>query len=129
MLQLPDGGKDVTYYFNNDIERYTIAPNFTFWKGKLTLGGSIGIQQDNLLNRVSEVGSKLASDSQNLKFTARTSGTSMWIETESPAALVAHMRSQGVVVKQNGDMVVAKPALIMGQNQAGELISALNKFN
>ena len=53
----------------------------------------------------------------------------MWIETESPAALVAHMRSQGVVVKQNGDMVVAKPALIMGQNQAGELISALNKFN
>ncbi|WP_375577549.1 hypothetical protein ABWH96_10855 [Marivirga tractuosa] len=38
-----------SYYFNNDIERYTIAPNFTFWKGKLTLGGSIGIQQDNLL--------------------------------------------------------------------------------
>ena len=52
-----------------------------------------GIQQDNLINRVSEVGAKLASDAQNLKLKARTSGTSMWIETESPAALVSHMRS------------------------------------
>ena len=52
----------------------------------------------------------------------------MWIETESPSALVAHMRSQGVVVKQNGDMVVAKPSLLMGQNQVSELIGALNKF-
>lgn len=52
----------------------------------------------------------------------------MWIETESPAALVAHMRSQGVVVKQQGSMVVAKPALTFGNNQADELISALKKF-
>jgi adenosylmethionine-8-amino-7-oxononanoate aminotransferase len=52
----------------------------------------------------------------------------MWIETDSPAELVAHMRSQGVIVKQSGNMVVAKPALIMGQNQASELISALRKF-
>lgn len=39
-----------SYYFNNDLARYTIAPSFTFWKGRLTLGGSIGVQRDNLLD-------------------------------------------------------------------------------
>jgi hypothetical protein len=39
-----------SYYFNNDLERYTLAPNFTFWRGRLTVGGSIGLQRDNLLD-------------------------------------------------------------------------------
>jgi hypothetical protein len=39
-----------SYYFNNDLERYTIAPNFTFWQGRLALGGSVGVQRDNLLD-------------------------------------------------------------------------------
>jgi len=60
----------------------------------------------------------MASDAENLTKVkgikaARASGTSLWIETDTPSELVAHMRSKGVVVKQYGDMVVAKPALIM----------------
>jgi hypothetical protein len=39
-----------SYFFNNDLERYTLAPTFTFWQGRLNLGGSIGVQYDNLLN-------------------------------------------------------------------------------
>lgn len=39
-----------SYYFNNDLERYTLAPNLTLLQGKLNVGGSIGLQYDNLLD-------------------------------------------------------------------------------
>ena len=38
-----------SYFFNNDLRRYTLAPSFTFWQGRLNLGGSFGLQRDNLL--------------------------------------------------------------------------------
>jgi len=39
-----------SYFFNNDLERYTIAPTFSLWRGKLNVSGSVGLQRDNLLN-------------------------------------------------------------------------------
>ena len=36
------------YYFNNDMENYTIAPNLRLLEGKLTLAGNVGIQRNNL---------------------------------------------------------------------------------
>ena len=42
-----------SYYFNNDLERYTISPTFSLWQGKVNLGGSLGIQRDNLLENKS----------------------------------------------------------------------------
>lgn len=39
-----------SYYFNNDLERYTLAPTLTLLRGKINVGGSVGIQRDNLLN-------------------------------------------------------------------------------
>lgn len=39
-----------SYFFNNDLERYTIAPTIRLWKGKVNLSGSVGLQRDNLLN-------------------------------------------------------------------------------
>lgn len=39
------------YYFQNDIESYTIAPNFNLFKGKLKFKTSVGVQHDNLLNQ------------------------------------------------------------------------------
>ena len=39
-----------SYYFNNDLERYTIAPAFSLWRGKVNVSGSFGLQRDNLLD-------------------------------------------------------------------------------
>ena len=90
-----------------------------------------GIQQERLLEKVSDLSSKMTHAAQNLKGFdgVRASGTSLWVDTADPAKLVAHMRSQGVIVKQTPTGIVAKPALIMGEPQANELINALNKFS
>ncbi len=37
------------YYFETDVENYTIAPTFYMFKHKLNIGGSIGFQNDNIL--------------------------------------------------------------------------------
>ena len=39
-----------TYFLNNDLENYTIAPTFTAFKNKLRFSGSLGIQHDDLAN-------------------------------------------------------------------------------
>jgi hypothetical protein len=36
------------YFFNNDVENITLAPSVTLFKGKLKMGGSFGLQHDNL---------------------------------------------------------------------------------
>lgn len=36
------------YYFNNDFENFTIAPNVKLFKGKLNLSGNFGLQYNNL---------------------------------------------------------------------------------
>lgn len=36
------------YFFNSDLENYTIAPSFRLFKGKVNFAGNIGIQRDNL---------------------------------------------------------------------------------
>ncbi len=38
------------YFFANDLERFTVAPHFNLFKNKVSLGGSYGIQRNNLLN-------------------------------------------------------------------------------
>lgn len=39
------------YFFQNDLENYTINPTATLWKNKLRLSGSLGLQRDNLSNQ------------------------------------------------------------------------------
>jgi hypothetical protein len=36
------------YYFNSDLENYTIMPSIRLFKGKINFSGNIGIQRDNL---------------------------------------------------------------------------------
>jgi hypothetical protein len=36
------------YYFTNDMENFTIAPNVKLWQGMLTLSGNFGLQYNNL---------------------------------------------------------------------------------
>jgi len=36
------------YFFNNDLENLTISPTFGLWKRRIILGGSLGLQRDNL---------------------------------------------------------------------------------
>lgn len=42
------------YFFNNDIENYTVSPMFAFGRGKVRLFGSYGVQRNNLLGNRSE---------------------------------------------------------------------------
>jgi hypothetical protein len=37
-----------SYFFNNDLENYTIAPSVRLFKGKINFAGNIGVQRDNL---------------------------------------------------------------------------------
>ncbi len=39
-----------SYYFNNDLERYSLSPTVSLFRGNLSVGGSIGYQRDNLLD-------------------------------------------------------------------------------
>ncbi|MBL7828985.1 MAG: hypothetical protein JNJ57_20290 [Saprospiraceae bacterium] len=42
------------YFFNNDIENYTVSPNFMLGKGKVRVFGSYGVQRNNLLGNRAE---------------------------------------------------------------------------
>jgi hypothetical protein len=44
----PDFKSMGAYFFNSDLENYTIAPSFRLWKSRLRFNGSIGFQHDNL---------------------------------------------------------------------------------
>lgn len=44
----PDFKSMGAYFFNNDLENYTIAPSFRLFKNRLRFSGSIGFQHDNL---------------------------------------------------------------------------------
>ncbi|HZV11668.1 MAG TPA: hypothetical protein VFA55_00515 [Candidatus Kapabacteria bacterium] len=46
----PDFNSLGAYYFTTDIENWTIGPHFDVFDSKLRVGGSIGIQHDNILN-------------------------------------------------------------------------------
>lgn len=61
----------------------------------------------------------------------RSAGTSLWVDTDSPATavkLVAHLRSRGVLVQPNGSGIVARPSLLFGEQQARELTEAFGSF-
>jgi acetylornithine/succinyldiaminopimelate/putrescine aminotransferase len=64
---------------------------------------------------------------------ARSSGNQLWVDTDSLSTttnLMVHLRSRGVLVKQNGQRgIVAKPALIFGKHHYDELFTALKSFN
>lgn len=44
----PDFKTMGAYFFNSDLENWTISPNATLLKGKIRFNGSIGLQHDNL---------------------------------------------------------------------------------
>ncbi len=44
----PDYQTFGAYYFNNDLDNWTIAPAFHLWKGKLSIAMNAGIQKNNL---------------------------------------------------------------------------------
>ena len=46
----PDFKSMGAYFFQTDIEQYTVAPSMRLWKGKINLGGSVGLQRNNLTN-------------------------------------------------------------------------------
>ena len=92
-----------------------------------------GIAEDNLLQNAGTVSQVVAHKAAAVKgLTARSSGTSVWIEADSAASctsLMHSLRDSGVLVQRTGETrVVARPSLLFGEAQASELFSALNKF-
>lgn len=55
------------YYFNDDMENFTLAPSFPLFKRKLYVRGSIGLQHDNLRNTKKATTTRTIS-SANLSF-------------------------------------------------------------
>ncbi len=46
----PDYESLGAYYFTTDVERYTLEPQFNLFNRKVRVGGSIGLERDNLLD-------------------------------------------------------------------------------
>jgi hypothetical protein len=44
----PDYQTFGAYYFNNDLDNWTIAPSFRLWKGKISIAANAGVQKNNL---------------------------------------------------------------------------------
>lgn len=57
------------YYFVNDVENYTIAPNLKLFAGKLALSGNFGLQYNNL-NNEAQNDTRRAIYSANAAFTS-----------------------------------------------------------
>lgn len=79
------------------------------------------------------VAQKAASCSVSGVTGVKTSGTSVWLETESAdtaTKLLTHLRNSGVLVQRGGaTTVTAHPSLYFGEAQASELFGALAKFS
>ena len=95
-----------------------------------------GMLEDRLVDKVAEVSSQVSNAASQLSVpgvsSVRTSGTSVWVNTESAAttcSLIGHLRSSGILVRQNGPSgIMTKPSLLFGQNQVNELFGALRAF-
>ncbi|AUP79515.1 hypothetical protein [Flavivirga eckloniae] len=64
----PDFKSLGAYFFLTDLEKITIEPRVKFWKNKLVVAGSFGIQKDNL-NAVKNAQTKRNIYSTNINFT------------------------------------------------------------
>ena len=94
-----------------------------------------GVEADGLLDHAKKTTSTVADHASSVSGNGitgvRSSGTSVWIHTDSPKTateLAAHLRTNGVLVQPNGSGVVARPTLLFGDQQARELMDALKSF-
>lgn len=55
------------YFFNNDVQNFTLTPAVSIWKRKIALSGSLGLQSDNL-RRTKKATSIRTIGSANLSF-------------------------------------------------------------
>ena len=97
-----------------------------------------GVKEDKLAQRSKEASDKLNSLIGSLAQTkgivsARHSGTNLWLDLDSPQTvqrLIAHLRSNGVVVSQHGQKgIVTKPSLVLRDNQVEDFAREMKKFN
>jgi len=66
----PDFQSMGAYFFNNDLENYTISPTFRLFKNKLRFTGSIGFQHDNVKDQKQATSSKtIGNASLSIDFT------------------------------------------------------------
>ena len=72
----PDYQTFGAYYFNNDLENWTVAPAFKLWKGKITLAFNTGMQKNNL-------------DKTKMNTTRRWVGSANFNFTPSPSWIFA----------------------------------------
>ena len=58
----PDFKTFGAYFFDNDLERYSFAPNFRLLKNRVRFNGSIGFQHDNVKNQKQSTTHKVVSN-------------------------------------------------------------------
>ncbi|MES2731072.1 MAG: hypothetical protein V4714_04960 [Bacteroidota bacterium] len=79
------------YFFQNDLENYTLNPMFVLWSGKFRFNGSMGIQRDNLSGRKQATARRfIGSASASATFTERFGidlAYSNFATTQTPVAI------------------------------------------
>lgn len=143
------------YYFNSDLENYTVAPSFRLWENKLSLSFNTGFQRNNLAgDRLSTtrrwVGSANVAFNPNKKwmisaaysnFTSytrnRPQADPFW--TPSPADTLSFyqvaQQGNGTVSYRFGEKDIAHSIALIGsyqvtgQQQSGDLLPATEILN
>lgn len=82
------------FFFNNDVENYTIAPTFQLFKNKLRLTGSYGVQRNNILKHKDlqtdrAIGSATMSYQPNEKFGIDVNFTNYSLHQQSGKVLIS----------------------------------------
>lgn len=143
------------YFFNNDLENYTLAPSVRLWKGKLNLAVNTGFQRNNLAgDRLSTtqrwVGSVNVSCNPNKKWmiTASYSNFSSYTRnrpqadpfwTPSPADTLSFyqlsQQGNGMISYMFGEkrikntIALVSSYQVTGQQQSGDVLPQTNIVN
>jgi hypothetical protein len=79
------------YFFQNDLENYTINPTLVLWKSRIRFNGSVGIQRDNLSGKKQQTSQRVISSANaSVNFTQRFGidfAYSNYATTQSPTAI------------------------------------------
>lgn len=116
-----------SYYFNNDLERYSLSPSFSIGLGVVNVSGSLGVQRDNLLNNKAAttkriIGSANLQIAPSPKFTLNAQYGNYATQQESG---LIHLNDTIRIYQVNQNVNVTPTFLITGNNLFHHFILSL----
>jgi hypothetical protein len=125
-----------TYYLQNDLETYTIIPSAVFWKNRIRLNGSFGIQRDNLAGQNTATSKRLiGSLNGSADFTTQFGVDLNYSNYNTNQAPVATRINDTLRITQSTYNIGIMPRYIINKEKFGHVImlnvqeSVLNNFN